>query len=148
MVSRTVLRPSHIGARALCEWAVDLWPYLNGKALVSGLKLEEMELSDMLDVLHYYMEEDYNFSNAEQIEAKSNLRKTIYRSMYNTEYKFGASSGKNKTYTASGVDLDNLESVEPVDPLKEPTKSYVPPTDFNPESIKPFGDVLDSPINL
>jgi hypothetical protein len=148
MVSRTVLRPSHIGARALCEWAIDLWPYLNGKALVSGLKLEEMEISDMLDVLHYYMEEDYNFSSAEQIDAKSSLRKTIYKSMYNTEYRFGASSGSDKTITASGIDLDDLESVDPVDPMKGPTKSYVPPTDFNPESIKPFGDVLDAPINL
>lgn len=102
----------------------------------------------MLDVLHYYMEEDYNFSTAEQVDVKANLRKTIYRTMYNTEYKFGNATTKNSTVTASGVDLDNLESVEPVDPLKGPTKSYVPPTDFNPESIKPFGDVLDAPINL
>ena len=102
----------------------------------------------MLDVLHYYMEEDYNFSSAEQVEVKANLRKTMYRTMYNTEYKFGVTSNKNNTVTASGINLDNLESVEPVDPLKEPTKSYVPPTDFNPESIKPFGDVLDAPISL
>jgi hypothetical protein len=148
MASRTVLRPSHIGARAICEWAIDIWPYLSGKALVSGLKLEEMELSEMLDVLHYYMEEDYNFSSPEQVDAKAKLRKTIYRTMYNTEYRFGANTSSNKNVTASGIDLDNLESVEPVDPLKGPTKSYVPPTDFNPESIKPFGDVLDAPLEL
>lgn len=107
-----------------------------------------MELSEMLDVLHYYMEEDYNFSSPEQVDAKAKLRKTIYRTMYNTEYRFGANTSSNKNVTASGIDLDNLESVEPVDPLKGPTKSYVPPTDFNPESIKPFGDVLDAPLEL
>ena len=99
-------------------------------------------MSDMLDVLHYYMEEDYNVSSQEQIDARANVRKAIYRNMYNREYRFPA--GKNNSrVTASGLDLDD---VVPVDPTAGPTKSYVPPTDFNPDSQKPFGDVLDAPL--
>jgi hypothetical protein len=63
--------------------------------------------------------------------------------MYNKEYKFPAGKKNTTRVTASGLDLDD---VVPVDPLKGPTKSYVPPTDFNPDSIKPFGDVLDAPL--
>ena len=99
-------------------------------------------MSDMLDVLHYYMEEDYNVSSQEQIDARSDVRKAIYRHMYNKEYKFPA--GKNNSrVTAGGL---NLDDVVPVDPMEGPTKSYVPPTDFNPDSQKPFGDVLDAPL--
>jgi hypothetical protein len=107
------------------------------------MRLEEMEMSEMLDVLHYYMEEDYNVSSQEQIDARSDVRKAIYRHMYNKEYKFPAGKKNNAQVTASGLDLNDVVSV---DPLKEPTKSYVPPTDFNPESKKPFGDVLDAPL--
>ena len=101
-------------------------------------------MSEMLDVLHYYMEEDYNVSTQEQIDSRSNVRKVIYKNMYNREYKFPAGEKNNSSrVTASGLDLDD---VVPVDPLKVPTKSYVPPTDFNPDLVKPFGDVLDAPL--
>jgi hypothetical protein len=108
------------------------------------MRLEEMEMSEMLDVLHYYMEEDYNVSTQEQIDSRSNVRKVIYKNMYNKEYRFPAGEQNNSNrVTASGLDLDD---VVPVDPLKGPTKSYVPPTDFNPDLVKPFGDVLDAPL--
>ena len=101
-------------------------------------------MSKMLDVLHYYMEEDYNVSTQEQIDSRSNVRKVISKNMYNREYKFPAGEKNNSSrVTASGLDLDD---VVPVDPLKGPTKSYVPPTDFNPDSQTPFGDVLDAPL--
>jgi hypothetical protein len=103
-----------------------------------------MDMSDMLDVLHYYMEEDYNISTVEQIDARANVRKVIYRNMYNREYLFPTSNGGRNTSTASGEFYD--DSIMPVDPMRGPTKSYVPPTDFNPESIKPFGDTLDAPL--
>ena len=100
-------------------------------------------MSEMLDVLHYYMEEDYNVSTQEQIDSRSDVRKVIYRNMHNKEYKFPAGKKNSAQVTASGLDLND---VVPVDPLKGPTKSYVPPTDFNPDLQNPFGDVLDAPL--
>jgi hypothetical protein len=109
-----------------------------------------MEMSEMLDVLHYYMEEDYNLSSGDQIDARSKLRKTIYKLMYNKEYVFGTSSSANTSpVMANGLaDTDPYDDVVPVDPIKGPTKSFVPPTDFNPDLVKPFGDVLDAPLGL
>lgn len=109
-------------------------------------------MSDMLDVLHYYMEEDYNFSNAEQVDAKAKIRKTIWKNFYNMEYKFGDNSKPDySNVSADGMDIGDPivpfdTSVADEDPLKGPTKSYVPPTDINANLVKPFGDILDSPL--
>ncbi len=99
-------------------------------------------MPDMLDVLHYYMEEDFRVFSAEQAEARDKARAVLYKLIYDKEYKFG--SNKNfSNPTASGFE----DSIDPLDPEKGPTKSYIPPTDFNPDSIKPFGDLLDSPLD-
>lgn len=95
----------------------------------------------MLDVLHYYMEEDFRVVSADQAEARDKSRAVLYKLIYNKEFKFGQKSDYS-TPTASGFD----DPIVPVDPTKEPTKSYFPPTDFNPNSEKPFGDKLDSPL--
>lgn len=96
----------------------------------------------MLDVLHYYMETDFRVSSAEQAEARDKARSIIYKSLYNKEYRFDKSNNGYSYPTASGVE----ETFDSKDPLKGPTKSYVPPTDFNLNSEKPFGDILDSPL--
>lgn len=102
-----------------------------------------MDMADMLDVIHYYMETDFNVSSAEQAEARDKARSIIYTSLYNKEYRFGNKSKNAFSQTAAnGFE----ESFTPVDPENGPTKSYFPPTDFNPDSEKPFGDVLDSPL--
>jgi hypothetical protein len=101
-----------------------------------------MDMSDMLDVLHYYMETDFRVSSAEQAEARDKARSIIYKSLYNKEYRLGVSDKGHSYPTASGYE----SNFDDEDPLKGPTKSYVPPTDFNPDSEKPFGDVLDAPF--
>ena len=113
---------------------------------MNGLKLPELEMSDMLDVMHFYMEEDFSqASTAEQSEAKDKARELIYRSLYNRNYTLARKSSKGyETANSTGEFYADEEAL--VDPLKEPTKSYFPSTDFNPESPKPFGDLLDAPI--
>jgi hypothetical protein len=101
-----------------------------------------MDMSEMLDVLHYYMETDFRVSSAEQAEARDKARSIIYRSLYNKDYRFNDSDKEYSYPTASGTERNFIDE----DPLKGPTKSYVPPTDFNPDSEKPFGDVLDAPL--
>jgi hypothetical protein len=139
-------------ARGLLTWAIDLWPYVNGKALTLGINLKEMEYSDMLDVIHYFFEEDSTFVSQEHLETREGVRKNIYTQMYDRPYKYfrgkGSSSGGSYSGGISGSDSldDSFEDLSPVDPLKPPTKGYVPPTDFDPSSPKPFGGVLDAPI--
>ena len=112
---------------------------------MNGINLSQMEMSDMLDVMHFFMEEDFSQSStAEQSEAKDRARELIYRSLYNQNYTMAK---RNKNYQTANYDAEMYEDsqIVPVDPLKGPTKSYVPATDFNPESSKPFGDLLDPP---
>ncbi len=102
-------------------------------------------MSDMLDVMHFYMEEDFSRSStAEQSEAKDKARELIYSSLYNQKYTLARKNKDYQTANSSGEFYE--DEIVPVDPLKEPTKSYFPSTDFNPESPKPFGDLLDAPI--
>ena len=101
----------------------------------------------MLDVLHYYFEEDLMVESKEEVENKTRIRSLIYREMYHRAYKYGNSnSGGSYNYsTASDGYLgDEDDAVD--DPIKPASKPYVPPTDFNPESPKPFGKIVDEPL--
>jgi hypothetical protein len=106
----------------------------------------------MLDVLHYFFEDDLNYSTAEQAEARDKMRASLYGQLYNTTYRY--SSGANSSRTARNFDVD--EEIKPVE-LKErkvdsfnpaiPPKPYVAPTPVNVNSAKPFGSVLDAPLS-
>lgn len=119
---------------------------------MSGISLGELPASDMLDVIHYMFEEDMNVSSAEQAEAKSKTRENLYSSLYNTTYKYAYKSDNSKSN--SFVDPDtipvedgpDLADIKPFDPKKEPTKSFVPATDFDPDAVNPFGGTLDAPM--
>lgn len=157
MVGRAVLRAPYEGARALLMWAVDMWPYVNGKALMSGIRLGELEASDMLDVVHFLFEDDMAAASGEQAEARSHVRTTLYRNFYEREYKYkidsssnrsGGSSHSGSTY-ADGSPINGFDDdLEPFDPMQEskPVKPYVPATDFNPDAALPFGKDLDAPL--
>lgn len=110
-----------------------------------------MELSEMLDVIHYIFEEDLTFSTGEQADAQTEVRKSLYRELYNKNYNYNRGSRKSKN--ANGFDdieglMEEETPVVPVDPVKESqkVKAYTPPTNLNAESPLPFGNVLDAPI--
>lgn len=103
----------------------------------------------MLDVLHFYMEEDFDFTTKEESDAKENLRSTISRVIYDKDYSFSdssSSSGVNSRKYINKEENEELKPFNPEDPNAFSKKSYIPPTDFDENSSKPFGDVLDSPI--
>jgi hypothetical protein len=106
-----------------------------------------MEASQMLDVLHFYMEQDYLSSTLEEAAQKTRVRKVIYKQFYDIDYKYGVSDEgpKGRQYIDSDAleDEDDLSDVTAFSPTAKP---YVPPTDFNPESPDPFGGVLDVPL--
>lgn len=152
MARRGVFKPPYAAARSLIEWAVDLWPYVNGKGLVHGMKIAEMEGTEMLDVIHYFFEDDLLVSTSEEVEAKSTVRTTIYEDLYGVRFKYKLTPS-SKNYNAGGGKLPDdgfygaqeINEFDP-DPVKKVTKPYVPPTEFNPDSPMPFGRTLDAPL--
>jgi hypothetical protein len=101
----------------------------------------------MLDVLHYFFEDDLNFSTAEQAEAREHTRVTLYRDLYDTEYKYavGKSSSTPEYEYADDDEADAAMASGSVGARRE-RLPYVPPTDFNPDAARPFGRVLDGPL--
>lgn len=95
----------------------------------------------MVDLLHFYFEEDTRYSSAEQAEAVSSVRTSLYL-LYGMTYKYGVNS-KGKT-GKSYVEGDYRFSDDPL--ADHELKPYVPPTEFNPNSAMPFGGVLDAPL--
>lgn len=122
---------------------------------MSGLQLSSMDCSDMLDVLHYMFEEDMFVGSPAEVESKSKTRETIYRLFYNKKYEYAVTTGKSNDYSLEGADgsfypneyPENDEIIVPLDPTQPRTsKSYIPPTDFNPDAVKPFGTFIDQPL--
>jgi hypothetical protein len=146
LAARGVQQPPKSAARGLALWAVDLWPYVNGKALVNGIKLLEMELSDMLDVIHYFYEEDLNYASVEQAKMSEARRVTLFKELYKQEYKYASTSAADRT-AASFAGQYDFDDPVPFDPTNAPTKPYVPPTEMDADAMDPFGGVLDAPVN-
>lgn len=149
MVSRDILCSPGTGARSLLTWATDLWPYVNGKALVNGIRLEEMNAPDMLDVIHYFFEEDSRYISAEQADAASRAREIIYSDFYNTRYPYatsGGAQGATKNFDIEPEDSD--VDIIPFDPTqkKQPTKPFIAPTKVDATLAQPFGELIDGPL--
>jgi len=105
-----------------------------------------MPAKDMLDVLHYFFEEDLHVATAEEADARDKTRSSIYRNLYNREYAHARPSSAN---AAQNWDDDpGFQAEAPIEPFNpaQKTKPYTPPTDFNPNAAKPFGSVLDAPL--
>ena len=122
---------------------------------MNGLDLKEMSASDMLDVLHYFFEDDMNYASAEQADAKDRSREIIYRDLYNHSYAYSNTQARSSDgYSAGGQGIvrdfnaaDEEEKIEAFDPMKKPPKPFVPATQVNASSPKPFGSVLDEPLS-
>jgi hypothetical protein len=87
-----------------------------------------MEASDMLDTIHYFLDEDTRYSSIEELKMHDIFRKNIFTNLYESTYRYGLPDDSGSYENSSGV------------------KSYIPPTEMNPDSAAPFGDLLDSPL--
>ncbi len=105
---------------------------------MNKLELTEMNVSDMLDVIHYFYEEDMNYATVEQAQMAEARRTFVFEEMYQTKYDY-KSFNKNSNNSAD-------DGITPFDPLNKDVKPYIPPTEVNPDSYSPFGSVLDAPI--
>lgn len=118
---------------------------------MSGIALGELECSDMLDVIHYILEEDLIVASKEEADYRTHVRNTLYRDFYNREYAYGrSSSGVYASGNAIDLPLDDEFNPKPFDPDSGPKpskpKPYIPPTKVNPDSVLPFGKNIDAPL--
>lgn len=121
---------------------------------MSGIRLEEMYASDMLDVIHFLFEDDMAAASGEQSEARSQVRTILYREFYEKEYRYKSDSSSRSDYRSSGPayadgsPIDTFDDLEAFDPLEKskPTKPFIPTTNFDPDSMLPFGKDLDAPL--
>lgn len=110
-----------------------------------------MPADDMLDVLHYFFEDDLNMSTAEQAEARDKTRTAIYEELYGRRYAHatGTSAGGKQRQSQNFKDFDieepQQENVHSFNPAEKP-KPYIPPTRFDERSARPYGSVLDAPL--
>lgn len=91
-------------------------------------------MSDMLDVVHFFFEEDSRYLSQEEVESVSATRTQVYETLYGVTYNYKVKSRGKTTSTSTGIsDLDEV-------------KPYIPPTEFDPGSSNPFGSVLEAPL--
>lgn len=89
----------------------------------------------MLDVVHYLFEEDSRYRSQEEAESVSAVRTQVYEVLYGTTYRYKMGKSRNNT---TGVSSDALSD--------SAVKPYIPPTEFDPDSLSPFGSVLEAPV--
>jgi hypothetical protein len=113
-----------------------------------------MDASDMLDIIHVFFEESHSYSSNEHAHRVSRTREVMYESLYEYTYPY-AYNEQTGSYNSRGFDLseeelsqideqDSSDDIVPFSPKKR--KAYVPPTNVNPDSPKPFGSILDAPL--
>lgn len=147
MVSGGIRKTPHATTISFLTWAVDLWPFINGKAISLGVNIRELDSEDALDFIHFLFEEDTTgFASKEELEARDSIRSTIYRDMYGRTYAYGQSGVQNIELPMD--DLSDDYGIVPVDPFQKSytTKPYVPSTVPDADSPLPFGRVLDAPL--
>lgn len=149
MVGGAIHRPPYTAASSLLIWGIDLWPYVNGKAISLGVDIRKLDAADAVDFLHFLFEEDsWNVASGEVLEAKSKFRETIYRQLYEQEYKYGITGSSRGTQIDPPVFDDEEDIPIPVDPFARSgvTKSFISASLPDETSPLPFGRALDAPL--
>ena len=111
----------------------------------------------MLDVIHYYFEEDSTYLSQESVERKSLMREHMYKTLYESVYPYtthttNTNSSREKInpeeFTESDGESwdDEIAKTKLFSPSTQPPAPYVPPTQFNPDAPQPFGNLLDAPL--
>ena len=119
---------------------------------MSGINLQELDASDMLDVLHYLMEEEMIRQHHNGADIPGAVRDYLYWELYGVRYPYYTPrGGRRYSSAADGTELldDPLEDVTPFNPQDgkaQPVKAYVPPTEVDPDAPNPFGSALDAPL--
>lgn len=87
----------------------------------------------MVDVIHYFFDEDMRYGSIESAQMHGTFRKHIYRNLYDKSYLYAIGSGdtSESTFAEDGTEI----------------KPYIPPTEFDADTGMPLADLLDAPLN-
>lgn len=116
---------------------------------MSGVRLKELDSSDLIDVIHYLFEEDIYYVSKEQGESREKVRKMMYSEFYKKDYEYAMFEEKQK-FDFDDIGLEEqAEEIRPFDvsDKKRQIKPYVPPTAMDDESPVPFGSIIDAPLS-
>jgi hypothetical protein len=113
-----------------------------------------MEASDMLDVIHFFYDEDSRYAGYDQAVVVDKFRDAVFGKLYKTGYKYAVTDALSSTSSTDFSDLDaSLDSdfvpdapIQPFNPRAAETKPFVPPTEVSGDDEQPFGSLLDAPI--
>jgi hypothetical protein len=115
-----------------------------------------MDASDMIDVLHFFFEEETAFISAEQAGELTRIRGRLYETLYETKYRYGRASSETKlknrihesTRNGNFAEDDDFSDLTPFDPARPPMehKPFVPATEVGPDENDPFNGLLDAPL--
>ena len=107
----------------------------------------------MLDVIHYFFEDDYRYASDQEQVYKDEFRKSFYKRMYSYEYKYSSEENSNRG-SYRDFDVEAPESLTEVEEVIEPfsprerkaSKAFIEATPMVGDGVKPFGSILDGPI--
>jgi hypothetical protein len=106
-----------------------------------------MEVSQMLDIIHFLFEEDMSYVSGEQAEAQSKMRSSFYEELYGVKYGYSHNKApESKVPPGFEDDFQDEKPISQFNPKEKETKSYIAPTQLNPDSALPFGNSLDAPM--
>ncbi len=111
----------------------------------------------MLDVLHYYFEQDTAFLSEDQLRDLTRTRTRLYEMLYERSYSWGASYaakepkpswiGTPKTASDHDYDVSGLDPFDPVTEAGFTHKPFIPATEAGPDPEDPFNGILDAPLS-
>lgn len=86
----------------------------------------------MVDVLHYFFDEDMRYGSVEAAQMHGTFRKYVYKDLYERPYIYGIGTGNDaeSTFAEDGTEI----------------KPYIPPTEFDAETGMPLANLLDAPL--
>lgn len=87
----------------------------------------------MVDVIHYFFDEDMRYGSIESAHMHGNFRSHIYKNLYEKSYLYaiGSNSDKDIEFSEDGTEI----------------KPYMPPTEIDADRGLPQANRLDAPLN-
>lgn len=138
MAHRRVHRPPYPGVEGLIQWALDMWPVVNGRCLVSGIDLKTLDAASCLDALYYIFEQDA-IDHPDVLTARSHTRVQIWPLWFGHQYKYPRKEENAQNTFGSQDMMDLPDEVRTQD--TETIKPFVPAS--TPEEL---AKVLDGPL--
>jgi hypothetical protein len=99
---------------------------------VNKVDLLGMDAADMVDVIHYFFDEDMRYGSIEAAQIHGVFRDYIYNDLYKKPhvYSLVKPPASRSTFSEDGTEV----------------KPYIPPTEFDAETGIPLTDSLDAPL--